>query len=103
MKSLLTITLLLFATFTAMTQERALAQAEFDRVFTASRDIWTVWKGRAFRKTLTVETTSPKQSYKVSRVVEFDGKGASRAVSNEYIEGKEHRLIREIIGVGSAQ
>ena len=101
MKSLLTIALLLSSTITAVTQERAIGQAEFDQVFKASRLIWTIWKGKAFRKTVTVETTSPNHSYKVSRVVEFDGNGASRAVSNEYIEGKEHRLIREIIGVGS--
>ena len=101
MKSLFSITLILCSTFPALTQERVLAQTEFDSVFRASRDMWTAWKDKAFRKTVTVETTSPTRNYKVSRTVEFDGKGASRAVSYEYVEGKEHRIIREIIGVGS--
>ncbi|HEX6124274.1 MAG TPA: hypothetical protein VFZ23_02770 [Pyrinomonadaceae bacterium] len=99
MKTLSVIVLIVFTTFSAFTQERVLEPAEFDRVFSASYEIWTVWKGKAFRKSVTVESRSPKNNYKLSRVLEFDGTGASSAVYNEHVEGKEPRLTREIIGV----
>jgi hypothetical protein len=101
MKTLFSIFLLACATCSALAQQRVLQQAEFDRVFKASYEIWTVWSGKAFRKTVLVESRSPNKNYKLSRVVEFDGKGASRAVYNEHVEGKEPRLTREVIGVGS--
>jgi hypothetical protein len=101
MKILFSILLLAGGTCSGFAQQRVLQEAEFDRVFKASYEIWTVWNGKAFRKTVLVESRSPHKNYKLSRVVEFDGKGASRALYNEHVEGKEPRLTREVIGVGS--
>lgn len=103
MKTILTIFLLACVTSSAFAQERAMEYAEFDRVLKASYDIWTVWKGKAFRKTVSVESRGPAQNYELQRVVEFDGNGASRAVYNEHADGKELRLTREIIGVGATK
>ncbi|MEP7148082.1 MAG: hypothetical protein ABI857_04300 [Acidobacteriota bacterium] len=83
-------------------QERVLDKAIFDNVFNTSYQIWTVWKGKAFRKSVIVERGAPNNNSKLSRVVEFDGKGASRALYNEYVEGREQRLTREVIGYGDA-
>jgi hypothetical protein len=101
MKTVLSTTLIFCSAIAAGAQEREITPAEFDRVFQGSYNIWTVWKGKAFRKSFTVESGAPDNNYKLSRIVEFDGKGASSAVYNEHVEGKEPRQTREVIGVGS--
>ena len=101
MKTIFSIALLICYAYPVQAQERALNQAEFERVFKASYEIWTVWKGRAFRKTVNGESRAPNRNYKLSRAVEFDGNGASAAVYNEHVEGKEPRLTREVIGVAN--
>src|SRR5687768_4194801 len=100
MKILFSIFLTFCGTLSAFTQERAIAQAQFDRVLRASYDIWTVGNGKAFRKKVLVESRSPNNNYLLSRLVEFDGKGASRAVYDEHVEGKQPRATREVIGIG---
>ena len=101
MKTLFSMTLIFCSAFAAGAQEREITPAEFDRVFRSSYSIWTVWKGKAFRKSFVVESRAPNHNYKLSRIVEFDGKGASSAVYDEHVEGKAPRLTREVIGVGS--
>jgi hypothetical protein len=101
MKTLFSIAVIFCSAFATLGQQREITAAEFDRVFRASYDIWTVWKGRPFRKTFAVERRAPKNNYTLSRVIEFDGKGSSSATYNEHVEGMEPRLTREIIGVGN--
>ena len=101
MKNLLHIFLFLCSVCSAFSQERVIEQSEFVQVFKASYDVWTVWKAKAFRKRVLVESRSPNSNYVLSRLVEFDGKGASRAVYDEHVEGKEPRATREVIGIGS--
>ena len=101
MKTLFAVAYLSYAALSVQTQVRPIQQVEFERVFNESYNIVAVWKGKAFRKRLSVDSRSPASAYKLEQVSEFDGRGAARMIYNEHVDGQAPRLTREIIGIGN--
>ena len=101
MKILFAIAFLGFVVLPVHTQDRSIQQAEFERVFNGSYNIVSVWKGKGFRKRLSVESKSPSRGYKLDQVSEFDAQGAARMIYNEQVDGQPPRVTREVIGIGN--
>jgi hypothetical protein len=101
MKILFVIAFVGCVAFPNQAQERRISQSEFERAFKESYNIVTIWNGKAFRKRLSVESRSPASGYRLEQVSEFDGRGATRMIYNEQVDGRPPRATREIIGIGN--